>query len=317
MKKYLFVVFICLFCAISQAKYKELEALKESSREAVAQYARSLAAEDEKFEGIIKFAEALKAINKGSKVDITKLTYQSKDYWRAVLEMTPKDSSILFAHAHLHVSNGETAYADMYFLLGSLTDAKSHKAEFDKYKLLRNNLNKRAGREMSRGVALHDQRKYTRAIKIYDNVITEYPSYALAYYEKGLSYMLMSKMKRNNPNLKDKALQMYAQCRMRDPFFWKAYQGGDPNVIANLQVCLKKVVPFVSGKRSKDNFIAFAEGCEEMELYPFAAHARWKLALIDSDNIQEHMKKFLDLIEKSGCKEADFFRKQFKFSDTN
>ena len=51
-----------------------------------------------------------------------------------------------------------------------------------------------------------------------------------------------------------------------------------------------------------------------MELYPFAAHARWKLALIDSDHLQEHIKKFLYLIEKCGCEDVDFFKKQFKFN---
>jgi len=305
---------MCLFCSISQAEYEELEALKESSQEAVAEYAQRLAAEDPKFEGIIKFGEALKAIDKKSKVDITKLTYQNKDYWRAVLEMTPKDSSILFAHAHLHASYGETAYADVYFLLGSLTDAKSRQAEFDKYKLLRNNLNKRAGREISRGVKLHDKRQYEKAIEVYDSVINEHPNCSMAYYEKGLSYMMMSKLAKNDPNLKDRALQMYAQCRKREPFFWKAYQGIDPNVITKLKVCLGKVHPFLSGERNKESFIAFTEGCEEMEFYPFAAHARWKLALIDSDNLQEHMKKFLELIEKSGCKDADSIKKQFKFN---
>jgi tetratricopeptide (TPR) repeat protein len=283
----------------------------------VAQYAVRLAAEDQKFEGIIKFAESLKVINKDSKVDIAKLTYQCKNYWRAVLEMTPKDSSILFAHAHLHASYGETAYADMYFLLGSLTDAKSRQAEFNKYKDLRDNLNKSVSREIGEAVKLHDKRQYAKAVEVFDRVIAGHNNCAIAYYEKGLSYMVMSKTGSSDPNLKDKALQMYAECRARDPFFWKAYQGGDPNVIANLKVCLEKVVPFVSGKRNKKTFIAFAEGCEEMELYPFAAHARWKLALIDSANLPEHMKKFLDLIEKSGCKETDFFRKQFKFSDTD
>jgi tetratricopeptide (TPR) repeat protein len=317
MKIHIIILFICLFCSISHAEYKELEALKESSLEAVAGYAKRLAVEDPKFQGIVKFAEAVKPIDGETKVDIAKLTYKNKDYWRAVLEMTPKDSSILFTHAHLHASCGQTSYADVYFLLGSLTDAKSHQEEFNKYKLLRNNLNKRASLEISQGVKLHDKRQYAKAIEVYDNVINDYPSCAIAYYEKGLSYMMMSKMAKNDPDLKDKALQMYAQCRLRDPFFWKAYQGGDQNVIAKLQVCLKMVVPFVSGKRNKDSFIAFAEGCEEMKLYPFAAHARWKLSLIDMDNMQEHIKKFLDMIEKSGCKEADLLRKQFKFNDTN
>jgi len=74
LKKNLLIASICLFCTVLQAEYKELEALKESGREAMAQYAKRFAAVDPKFEGIIKFAEAIKAINKGSKVDNAKST---------------------------------------------------------------------------------------------------------------------------------------------------------------------------------------------------------------------------------------------------
>jgi tetratricopeptide (TPR) repeat protein len=313
MKTYLVMFFAFFSCSVSFAKYKELEALNQSSHQILMEYSQRLAAEDSKFEGVVKFGQELQVVKEETKVDITKLTYQRKYYWRAVLEMTPKDSSILFAHAHLHAARGETAYADAYFLLGSLTVGKTYRAEFDKYKNLRNELNKRAVQEIDDGIKLHDHGEYDKAIKVYNGVIAEHPNSALAYSEKGLSYMMMS---RDEPSLKKKAMQMYAECRQRDPFFWKAYQGSDPNVIQKLQIYLKQVHPFVSGKqRTKEGFVAFAEGCEAMELYPFAAHARWKLTLIDSDHLQEHIKKFLYLIEKCGCEDVDFFNKQFKFNE--
>jgi len=307
------IMLLCLFCSVSFAEYKELEALKQSSHQVLRGYSKHLVAIDPKFEGAVELGESLQANSDESKVDIAKLTYQSKNYWRAVLEMTPKDSSILFAHAHLYAARGETAYADAYFMLGSLTAGKSHRTEFDKYKNLRNELNKRAAQEIDEGIKLHDHGEYDKAIEVYDRVIAEHPNCALAFYEKGFSYMMMSK---DEPSLKKKAMQMYAECRQRDPFFWKAYQGSDPNVIQKLQIYLKQVHPFVSGKqRTKEGFVAFAEGCEAMELYPFAAHARWKLTLIDSDHLQEHIKKFLYLIEKCGCEDVDFFNKQFKFNE--
>ena len=272
-----------------------------------------MVAEDPKFEGVVKFGRALKAAEDETKVDVVKLTYQSKDYWRAVLEMTPKDSSILFAHAHLHAARGEIDWTDPYLLLGSLTAGKSHRAELETYTRLRKELDDRAGSEINKGIELHDRGQYGEAVEVYDRVIAEHPNCALAYYEKGYAYLMMSKAK---PDAKQTALQMYAECRKRDPFHWKAYQGSDPNVIRKLQVYLKQVHPFVSAKqRTKESFVAFAEGCEAMELYPFAAHARWKLALVDSENLQEHVKKFLDLIEKCGCEDVDFFRKQFKFDE--
>jgi tetratricopeptide (TPR) repeat protein len=310
MKLYAVVLLICLFCSVSFAECVELETIKQSSGQVLSDYAQRMVAEDARFEGVVAFGRALQAIKDETNFDVAKLTNHSKDYWRAVLEMTPRDFSILFAHAHLYAARGETAWADVYFLLGSLTAGKNNRTELDKYKRLRNELNRRAGGEIGKGIKYHDKREYDKAIAIYDRVIAEHPNCALAYYEKGLSYMMMSK---TYPSFKEKALQMYAECRLRDPFHWKAYQGNDPNVIRKLQVYLKQVHPFLSGKqRNKVGLIAFADGCEAMELYPFAAHAQWKLALFDADNAKEHLKKFIDLIEKSGCKEADFFRRQFR-----
>jgi tetratricopeptide (TPR) repeat protein len=289
-----------------------LDALRQLSSEALQKYSQFMITVDAKFEGVVGFGKTLDAVEDWTKVDIAKLTYQSKQYWRAVLEMTPKDSSVLFAHAYLHAANGQAAWSDKYFLIGSLTDGKNNLAEFDKYKGLRKELNKKMSEEIDKGVKLHDQGKFEEAINVYDQIIAEYPNCALAYYEKGLSYMMMGK---GGSDGKQKAMQMYAECRQRDPFFWKAYQGDDKDVIQKLQVYLKQVHPFVSGKqRNKEGFIMFAEGCATMELYCLAAHARWKLAMVDSDNLVEHMKKLLDLIEKCGCEDADFFRKQFNLT---
>lgn len=313
MKAFGIVLVVCLVCSVALGEYGELAALRRGSGEALKMYGERLSGVDAKFEGVIRFGEALKAIKEAREVDVRKVTCQSKDYWRAVLEMVPEDPSVLFAHGYLHAARGETAWADAYFLIGSLTAGKAHRVELDVYTRLRDRLNERAGREIERGVNLHDRRKHEKAIAVYDEVIAAYPGYALAYYEKGLSYMMMGK---DDAEMKPKAMAMYGQCRQCDPFQWKAYQGGDPNVLGKLMVYLEKVHPFVSGKeRNKAGFAAFAEGCEGMELYGLAAHARWKLTLIDADNLEAHMKRFLDLIEKCGCEDVGFFRSQFQFSD--
>jgi tetratricopeptide (TPR) repeat protein len=290
-----------------------LAALKESSRKALAGYAGKFAGDEAKFEGLVKFGEALKAVQDPAKADVAKLTYKSKVYWRAVLELTPQDSSVLLAHAHLHAARGERDYADAYFLLASVTMDKSRREELDTYTRLRDALNARAGKEIERGLKLHDMGFYTKAIEVYDAALVEYPCCSQACYEKGYSYLMMRK---NDPAMKQKAEEMYAECRRLDPFRWKVYQGGGPAVVKKLEVCLEKVQPFVSGtRRSKVDFAAFAEGCEAMELYPFAAHARWKLAMMDPDRMREHVKAFLDLIEKCGCEDPAFFRRQFQLDE--
>jgi len=118
-----------LVCSACSGAYQELEALRDSSLSALKRYAQEFASEDAKFEGVVKFGQTLTKVTEPSRVDPAKLTYESKDYWRAVLEMTPENSSILFAHAHLYATRGQTAWADVYFLLGSLTDGKSHRDE--------------------------------------------------------------------------------------------------------------------------------------------------------------------------------------------
>jgi tetratricopeptide (TPR) repeat protein len=313
MRIFLALLVVCITCPAGFAEYPELTAMKESSRKALTEYAGKFAADDAKFEGLIKFGEALKTVADPAKADVAKLTYQSKAYWRAVLETTPQDSSILLAQAHLHAARGERNYADAYFLLASVTMDKSRREELAAYTHLRDALNARAGQEIEKGIKLHDAGQYTKAIEVYDAVLAEYPACSQAYYEKGYSYLMMGK---SGAAAKKKAEAMYAECRRLDPFWWKAYQGGGPAVVKKLQVCMEKVQPFVSGKeRTKAGFIAFAEGCEAMELYPFAAHARWKLAMMDPDHMREHVKAFLDMIEKCGCEDPAFFRRQFQFDE--
>ncbi len=313
MRMYLVLCVVCIAGPVGWAEYPELTALKDSSREVLTGYAAKFAGDEGKFEGLVGFGKALKAAEDPIKADTAKLTYKSKDYWRAVLEMTPQDSSVLLAQAHLHAARGERDYADVYFLLASVTMDKSRREELATYARLRDALNARVGKEIERGVKLHDMGHYTKAIEIYDAVLAEYPCCSQAYYEKGYSYLMTRK---DDPAMKRKADEMYAECRRLDPFWWKAYQGGGTAVVKKLQICLEKVQPFVSGKqRSKADFVVFAEGCEAMELYPFAAHARWKLAMMDPDNMREHVKAFLDLLDKCGCEDPAFFRRQFQLEE--
>ena len=313
MKKYAVPCIVCIVCSMGRAEYPELTALKESSRKVLTAYAERFAGDDAKFEGLVALGKALKAVEDPAKADVAKLTYQSKAYWRAVLEMTPQDSSVLLAQAHLHAARGERDCADAYFLLASVTMDKSRSEELAAYSRLRDALNARVSREIERGVKLHDMGHYTKAIEIYDGILAEYPCCSQAYYEKGYSYLMM---RASGPAMKQKADEMYAECRRLDPFWWKAYQGGGPAVVKKLQVCMEKVQPFVSGKqRSKADFVAFADGCEAMELYPFAAHARWKLAMMDPDHMRDHVKVFLDLLEKCGCEDPAFFRRQFRLDE--
>ena len=312
MKTAIAVLFLaCVLGSVAQVEYEELVVLRTSSAQMLGQYAGRLAAVDPKFEGVVQFGRALQAVHDPMAVDVGELTYRSKHYWRALLEMVGSDPAILFAHAHLHAARGETDYADVYFMLGSLIVDKRPRDELKQYERNRRKLMRRVEKDIRRGTRLHDRGKYAKALTVYDRVLTAFPDCAWAFYEKGFTYMMMDK---DDPNLTAKRMHMYAECRRRDPFYWQAYQGSDPNVLNKLTVLTTKVMPFVTGKqRTTEALVAFAEGCETMELYPFAAHARWILTRADPDHLQGHLKAFIRLIEKSGCQDAEFFRNQFQF----
>ena len=305
------VLWLALLGSVASAEYEELVVLKVSSAQMLGQYAGRLAAVDAKFEGVVKFGEALQSVRDPMAVNVAELTYKSKHYWRALLEMVASDPAILFAHAHLHAARGEVDYADVYFMLGSLVVEKRPRADLKQYERQRRKLLRRVDKDIRKGTRLHDRGKYAEALAAYDRVLAAYPNCAWAFYEKGFTYLMMGK---DDPNLAARRQQMYAECRRRDPFYWQAYQGSDPKVLDKLTILTTKIVPFVSGKeRTKEGLIAFAEGCETIELYPFAAHARWILTRIDSEHLQEHLKAFISLIEKCGCEDAEFFRNQFQF----
>ena len=310
-ERIVFLFCVCLPGSVASAEYEELVVLKVASGQMLGQYAGRLAAVDPKFEGVLEFGAALQEVRDPLLIDVGQLTYRSKHYWRALLEMVANDPAILFAHAHLHAARGEIDYADVYFMLGSLIVDKRPRGDINRYERQRRRLMRRVEKDIRQGTRLHDRGRYAEALAAYDRVLEAYPNCAWAFYEKGYAYLEMSKQ---DPNLTAQRMRMYAECRRRDPFYWQAYQGRDPKVLEKLTVLGTKVIPFVTGKqRTREALVAFAEGCEAMELYPFAAHARWILTRADPEHMQTHLKAFIDLIEKCGCHDAEFFRNQFQF----
>jgi tetratricopeptide (TPR) repeat protein len=311
---FLLVLFIISSNAFSQSE--ELESIKKLSRERVSQYVDKLI-DNKRLTGCVNLALALQDVfdsNDFTETDIVKLTCENGSYWRAAMEKTPKDSSVLYANAYLCAAFGQIAYSDIYFLLGSINVDETTKKELDSFKEIRDKLYVKLSNEISDGIKLHDEGQYEKAIEIYDIAINKYPEMALPYYEKGLSCMVLGK---GDPNSEwgKKAFELYKIVREKDPFFWRAYQGNDPNIINQQKILLEKVLPFYSGqKRDTDSYIGFAEGCEQLELYPFAAHAQLKLSLIDPPKFDEHIDNFFELIEKSGFGQADTLREMFNVS---
>lgn len=313
MKKYLALLLVLILSHTAHAEYESLTQLKDKSRQDLRSYAEQFCNVDPKYEGIVRFGEALRSIEDVGAIDIDRITIHNKDYWRAVMEMTPSNPSVLFAHAHLHIAKGEVARGETYLLLGGINMDAQFMDRLQTQLKYNAELVEQMSRDIQKGMQHHDKGEYDRALAVYDHVIAEYPGGAWAHYEKGFSYLMMGPQE---PELIKKREAMYAACRERDPFYTHAYQGSGEGIVDKFIVMGGKVHPFTSGERRDfEAFLAYAEGCEELGLFHIAAHARWKLAQIDTENLEVHLKKFLDLLEPAGCKDADFIRSQFKFKD--
>ncbi len=314
MRKTIFFLALYIFSTTAFGQTPELQAIEKHSHDMIFNYVNQFMVEDKNLLGVLQYALALQDVfdtNEAPEQKIAKLTCENGNYWLAAMELTPRDSSVIYTSAYLYAAFGEIGYTDAYLLVGSMNVNEKTMKELDDFKKLRDKLYVKQSSEISDGIKLHDEGQYEKAIEVYDNAIKKYPDCAMYYYEKGYSYMMESRAK-NDPNLQEKAFESFKTCREKDPFFWQAYQGNDPNINDKQRLFLEKIDPFYAGKkRDIESFKAFAEGCEQVGLYPFAAHAQLKLSLIDPKEAPAHISKFFDLIGKSGCKKAEELRKMF------
>ncbi len=78
-----------------------------AKREVLPAIGHAMAGVDDRFEGVLAFAEILRNTDPVDDIDVEALTDSSSTYWRARLEMALEDPSIVGARVFLHLSRGE------------------------------------------------------------------------------------------------------------------------------------------------------------------------------------------------------------------
>ena len=312
MRRILAMAVALLVGVAALAEYPELRAVKSLAESSLKKTATRMRFVDIRFAGVINFGEAILSQDEDRPQSVDALTCRSQDYWRAMMEMAPNDPSVLFAQAYLLAKEGEIDRANIYMNLGGMGLSETFKPEFAQWQVAYKALYKRTEGEVAKGIKLNDNRKYKKAIDVYDKVLLEYPYSSTAMYEKAFTLLLMDvKGALFDPG----HIAMYTFCRTHNPFLAEAYQGNDQKVIQGAIAFSKKVQPFLAGQdRTIQGFSAFADGCEEMGLFDIAAICQWRLVLLDSANQKEHIRKYLQLIEQAGCPNMKFFRDQFSLS---
>lgn len=152
--------------------------------------AHRAATADPQFAGAVATGRALAHLPRNDDpIPVERLTYNSADYWRGVMEMAPGDQLVTALPAFLFAADGRLDQTST--LLGVLT---SFSRDGNLARELVNELaarigpfRRQLGDAVQAGVDLHEQGRYDEAIARHEQTLAAYPGSAWARYERFFS----------------------------------------------------------------------------------------------------------------------------------
>jgi tetratricopeptide (TPR) repeat protein len=265
---------------------------------------------DDKFAGVKNFGKLVAQTDFNLPQDVTVLTSNNPDYWRATMEMALRNELIPTTKIFMLVSQGEFDYAVKYLeIVGMISKednyAHAHLLNLEKrLKLFNDQLNA----EIQKGIAAHDQADFEKAIAIYQQILKDYPNSAWANFELFYSQFALNHKsghkERNTFESWDAARQtIFAH----NPLFnvqMSAKDGDDAyaiyrrNSIGSL---------FKDSKNKLPDFFKYADIAMDLQAYDFAAQLFWYTA--SYTKIETSLNKYLYCLEKLG---VNNLKDQFK-----
>lgn len=276
---------------------------------------------DEKFAGVKNFGNLVANTNFNNNQDITKLTANNSDYWRATMEMEQSNELIPVTKIFILISQGEFDYALKYleivqFFSKRETYADNFLIHLKERLILFNN---QLASEIQKGIVEHDKGEFEKAIEIYTEILKNYPNSAWANFE-----LFYSQSELNN-KLGNKHLNSFEN--------WEKIKGNifSHNPLYNVNMSAKDAREAYQHYRrslidtlfrNKDNKIEdiykYADIAMDMEVYDFAAQLFWYTSTYSK--IDKSLYKYLYCLEKLGVTDLkkNFkgnFEKEFKAID--
>jgi hypothetical protein len=261
---------------------------------------------DDKFEGVKTFGKLVQKTNFNQAQDIESLTSKYKNYWRAILEMDIGNQLIPVTKIFAFVSQGELDHAKKYLeIIQMFSDPKTIPNDYlrelsYRLDLFENQLNK----EIEKGIIEHDKGNYKSAIKIYSEILKNYPNSAWALYEKYYSENAI-KLKENkslNDDRKDWDLAK-VEIYKHNPLYNMdiiASNGKEAYLLFRRQ----EIATLFKKKEDRlQDIFKYAEIATDLGVYDFAAQLFWILATNNKVDSESAIYNYLYCLEKLGVTE--------------
>jgi hypothetical protein len=270
---------------------------------------------DIEFKGVRAMGHLLQNMDYEDGRTIISLTESNEDYWRALMEMEPRNHLISFSKIMLHIAKGEFDYVQPYIDLSNFfADPKSvpayYLAELQwRLEIFKQDLNT----QIQQGIALHDAKDYDEAIATYENLLKVYPNSAWLRYESYYS----ENAKQESVDFKlwqDKKAWIYAA----NPLYHLDVHASNGAEGYRQFRRLKTQGLFKDRSSFIPDLFSYADIALDLEVNAFAAHLYWYLhTTIDAKKMDGRgpLKYYLYALHKMGITEFDKLFKEVKAAD--
>lgn len=260
---------------------------------------------DTLYKGVLNIGKLMQE-EKFANTDVTTLTNNNSDYWRAVMEMSQGNQLIPFSKICMHLAKGEFDIAKRLLFVIDFFSEKStlaaiyHENIMTRIKLIDDELNS----EINKGIALHDKGKYKNAVSQYENLLKVFPNSAWLNYE--LYYSKTAEIKDMDEVDKEwnKSKITIYKCDPMYPLNVRAKSGKEGYLLFRRQEINNL---FKSNENLKKDFIEYADIAFDLEDYGFSAQLYWLIfSYFDKIDYNDRniLAYYLYSLDKLGDKES-------------
>lgn len=252
------------------------------------------------FVGVKNMGNTIGKTDFSKTVDLSKLTQNNPDYWRAILEMNIGNQLLPASNIFALVAQGKIDYAMKYLeIYRMFSDPKTIPNDYlEELSSRIYSFNTVLTKKVKEGLQLHDKGNYKEAIIHYEAILKDYPNSAWTQYELFYS--------KNALALENKEIDN------EDRTDWDKSKVGiyNSNPLYNMDVrasngkeayLLFRRMAISDLFKSKDaqmkDVYEYANIALDLEVYDFAAHLYWISVCFDKSE-NDALKRFLYTLEK-------------------
>jgi hypothetical protein len=276
---------------------EKVQMIAKWSREQVVPLLAGAASQvDPNFAGVRAFGSEVLSLKMGGKIDVEKITFRNPNFWQAVMEMTPRDVTILACQISLFAANGELDKAGRLLKFMPDVSGRDHLACLLLAKLggRMRGVETATGKRIEQGIQLFDSQQYQKAVAVYESIVKDNPSSAAAQHELMLTRV---KMTGSGEVARDYDARVYG----RDPLYPTApvhVATGERLYRGLLRRSIRDL--FRDEAKWREDYARYAQIALDVGEYGYAAMLYWELFTRVTPGDAEAMRHCLYCLERLG-----------------